>query len=144
MSGGLLRLPRVDELDARKRRQTCVDNLSSRLSEHLSKIEEINEQRRDNDANISRSDQKRRSQAMYRTTGEQVGHIMFGRRSSVKPNDLAGPRRGPNIEDARSEGLALGRVDGLDAKNLQANYESEYFLSRQEAENKATVIRRTI
>ena len=43
------------------------------------------------------SSQKRKSMAPFRTTGEQVGHLLFRKSTILRSNNIAGQKDGSNV-----------------------------------------------
>jgi len=58
--------------------------LDHQLQSHLEGIECSNERQQKYLNNLSFSSAKRKSTAMYRTTGEQVGHLMFRKSGFIR------------------------------------------------------------
>ena len=97
--------------------------LSSRLSEHIHKIDQLKKDAEPEEDELSGSDLRRKSQAMYRTAGEQVAHVMFGRKSTYnKESSQLAKTEAKNRQNPHEFADKSNEVDPKQDK--------EYFVSR--------------
>lgn len=72
---------------------------------------------------------------MYRSTGEKVGQLMFGRKSIRQTSEFKDLKKEAISQDADREQKAPDDSLGLNVPE-EINYEKDFFVSRQEAEKK--------
>ena len=84
---------------------------------------------------MSHSSAKRKSTAMYRTTGEQVGHLMFRKSGFIREHQ--NQRKGSTIanygESNEVPNDTFDKFDRLDIESYENREAKEYFVNKEQA-----------
>ena len=86
-----------------KKRQTVIQQYDNKLNMHIKAIQQNNEEISNEMRNNIRSDIKKKSQAVYRTSGEQAGNILFRKsvfiRDKINQKSINSSNQSINLND---------------------------------------------
>lgn len=121
---------------------TVINQLDKRLSEHMESFARDNSlspsalarmEKSKSKANNDNSVEKRKSLAAFRTTGEQVGHLLYRKSTIVKSHKKA---VGLQHKDEGKSNIALDGSRDEAMQRYKSKEAREYFASQKEAAEK--------